>query len=250
MGQEAHADESETLMAFHPVAGYPSKKAACFAMIRQGKSDAEILAATGTTPGTLSVYRDNVAGKRLREPKRPRGALSLDQRMKAERILGAALPVIAKAIDCTPQHLVAFIKYYPIVFEIQQDDPADLAGAILTPLPASPIPQQPSAADEPAGDDASSEPQPAIEPIATEPEPEPMIVLRNRTTVAMDEKISTGMVTLKSADGLYLNLDGTGKTKEKAYAYRGSQSQARNMRRASVAATGMTMFRFEPPKGR
>jgi hypothetical protein len=241
-------------MVAQPVAGYPSKKAACFAMIREGKSDAEILVATGTTPGTLSVYRDNMRGKRVRKAypskghgrpstrKRAHGALTLEQRMKAERILAAALPVLAEGIGCTPEHLVAFIKYYPILF---RQSPTAEAGEIRPPVSPAKISASAPIPEQPDGVASGANTAPPI----SNPE-QPMIVFRNKNTVAMDEKVSSGMVTLKAEDGQYLNLDGTGKIRDKAYAYRGTPSQALKMRRASVAATGMKMVRFETPRGK
>lgn len=70
-----------------------------------------------------------------------------------------------------------------------------------------------------------------------------MMQMRAASERTWDERTSAGMVTLRAGDW-YLNLDGSGFTRDRAHAYRGSIAQARKMRQQSYFAKDMKMVYF------
>ncbi len=227
-----------------PVAGYASKKDAIFAMLDQGLSDDEIVFRAKTTPGAIKAYRSQ---------RNSRGMMSREKAAKAHRIVELAIPVMAEGIGCTPAQLHHFIKrnYFgfdrsehkpalPPEQKVDEAEPGDVAGLVDTPSESQKVVaefrENLTAAKEAL---AEAKPQP-------EPEPAPMMVMKLDKR-PMDQTTSAKFYTLRR-DEKYLNLDGSGYTDNRRFAYRATLVQARKMRSANAVATGTTISPFEITK--
>lgn len=225
-----------------PVAGYPSKKHAVFALLAKGKTDQQILQIVGTTPGALSVYRKQFR-RGVRYPSETliggEDAI-IHRRAKAERIYQAALPIMAAGAG------LSVVAFHTLARTLRIDD---------LPEPALPREQKVDEA-EPARAGLVDTPSDHIvdvtemvpETVIPASEPKPMMVMKLDKR-PMDETSSAKFYTLRKS-GRYLNLDGSGFTDSRHVAYRGSLAQARKMREANAWRSHAPSRHSRSPKSR
>lgn len=188
-----------------------------------------------------------------------------DQRAKALRIYSAALPLIAEAVGLDPKTLHNRVLREALFGNLPFPKPA--APHALTSaaeIDVSPRVDQPSPADSSqTGEGTLSQRGPDEEAAASDPnvsghletemlasaaapkqETSPVLQRKPATQATWDEKTSAGLVTLRDAHGNYLNMDGSGITTNRSFAYRGTVPQAKAMRKLKPIAAGMSISHF------
>lgn len=194
--------------------------------------------------------------------------VTIDQRLKATRIYAQALPLIAEAVGLEPVVLhnrvlrgllfkdIAVIERLSEPAHVSPDAGQKGAGGETGVSAASA-----SNDDEERDAEGNSEPQniPRNIPEPVNPLPEQQVAeLRNSSIPPKPKTIRQGsvdelggakLVTLYDADsGVYLNMDGSGVTRDRQYIYRGTQQQARAMRDRSSVARSMVFKTFLLPQ--
>lgn len=179
--------------------------------------------------------------------------VTTEQRLKAQRIYAQALPLIAEAVGLEPVVLhnrvlrgllfkdLAVIERLSEPDHVSPDAGQKGAGGETGVSAASA-----SNDDEERDAEGNSEPQNIPENIPESANPLKPKTIRQGS---VDELGGAKLVTLYDADsGVYLNMDGSGVTRDRQYIYRGTQQQARAMRDRSAVARTMVFKTFVLPQ--
>lgn len=227
-----------------PVLGYPSKKAAIWALLDEGLSNDVI--ATKVDCSQQAVYVE-VTAKRNHENRMKIG----EKRTKALRIYWKALDVIADALDLHAEDIhtsIARLKFGDLETLFALEDRIAEQAALRAELASELVgkinmPQIPASDDEEERgiDQGNFQPQNITENI-TEPAnslPEREVAeMRNSAT----SDIPGQLYTLRDfKGGQWLNKSGTSTTRYKDIAYRGTFEQATIARDTSKMAKAMSM---------
>lgn len=185
--------------------------------------------------------------------------VSPDQRQKALRIYARALPLIADAVGLGTKALhnnVLRRVLFDDLAAIESGEAVPPAEPVVAEAPSSDLGDTLHNSDHPEGAEnevalANPLPEQQVAKLRNlekadfiKPEPAPMMQMRPASQVSFDEKVATGLVTLRNAAGDYLNLDGSGVTTNRAHAYRGTTAQAKAMRKQSELARRFTISHF------
>jgi len=240
-----------------PIGAYPSKSAAVIDLFfNQNKPVREIAAFVQQSESNITA---TIATERAR---RRRKDMSPWQRERAMRILPQIFDVVAEALGTRRSALIQFIKH--TTFPSAAPSSADVSGsspiAADTPASVDDTTSIVSTGADLSRSDVSTPPDASAVGGGEEPEPDPadhqlpnaetdVLRMKPATQATWDEKVSTGLVTLKDpVSGLYLNLDGSALTADRRYIYRGSIAQARTMRAKNPIAKGLSFRTFSAPK--
>ncbi len=211
----------------------------------EGKSPKEIAELTGSTTEAVRGLM-----QRHRQVRRTTAidGLTWPQRDKIRRTYLAYLDLLAEGLGSNRDvihHLCRGVHVnkepaLPPEQKVDEAEPGDVAGLVDTPPESQKVVaefrENLAAAKEAL---AEAKPQP-------EPEPAPMMVMKLDKR-PMDQTSAARFYTLRR-DEKYLNLDGSGYTDNRRFAYRATLIQARKMRSANAVATGTTISPFEITK--